>query len=118
MPAEQAYEVLASCLSTESGQSLQDGQVGLTGTVVLDTAPLSDAELVTPRLPQERLDDRRLPDPGLAGDEDDLPFTAHRPAEAGAQLPQLALASDHQRRWPENEVRRRGRAARGFVGRR
>ena len=90
--------MLASLLPTKSSECLEQGQIGLTRAVVLDAATLPNPNVDgARRAGEEGFDNRGLPNPGLPGDEYNLPLSAHRPVEARAQFAQLALATDHER---------------------
>ena len=78
----------------------------------LDASTLSDAEpIATGRLSQEGLDSRRLPDAGLAGDEDDLTVPVRGPRQAPTQLPHLLVTANDQRGRPRSRTHRRKRIA-------
>lgn len=114
--AEQAGDRLPSRLTAQAGQGFEEWQVGLARAMSLDASPLGDAQPIAIRcLRQEHLDEGRLPDPGLAGHEDDLPGPVRGLLQARTQLAQLPLPAHDGRGWPGT---RRRRAAGRVLGRR
>ena len=63
----------------------REAYTAVTRAVLLDALTATDQELLARDACQQRLDQRRLPDPGLAGDEHDRASTLPGPPE---RLPQ------------------------------
>ena len=98
--AEQAGDRLPSWLAAQAGHGFQQRQVGLARPMSLDASTLGDSKPIATLAASAKnsLDGRRLPDPGLAGHEDDLPIPIRGPLQAPAQLAQLPVPTDDQRR--------------------
>jgi hypothetical protein len=77
-------------------QSGQHRQVGLASTIVLDALAARDGEprsRVARQIAERGVDQRRLANPGLAGDESDLPPAAGCRAQPVGDLTALARAT-------------------------
>src|SRR5215510_8947673 len=99
MVLQERDRVLSFGRATQPSQCFQDGHVGFTRTIVLNALPYrypnprmealgaglsrwgrwgTRASCPVPQFLQESIDERGLPDPCLAGDEDELAFTTDR----------------------------------------
>jgi hypothetical protein len=86
---------VAAGFPAEPGQRIEDRQVGFSRAVVVDALPPTDPDRGgRRRLGQERLDHRRLADPGLARNEDDLLLAFTGPGEPAVELLDLRLTTD------------------------
>jgi hypothetical protein len=95
---EDPDERLPSRLATQAPERLEHRQIRLGGAVLLDALAAADAEPVgVAELGEERVDQRGLPDPGLAGHEDQLACAVDRGREERVQPRQLGGAP-HERR--------------------
>ena len=91
---ENGDDAVPVVLAAESPEGLEHGHVGLSRAV--------EGETLAPRRPdapalqpvQEQVDERGLPDTGLARDEDDLSLSAEGPVEAALEAIQLGVAPD------------------------
>jgi hypothetical protein len=96
----------------ELGDRFQHRQVGLAATVLLDTLPARDPDGCAGRpteFAERDLDQRGLADPGLPGDEPELPPSTGRFAQPRGDLGALVLASDHETIRPRIAVDIEGR---------
>jgi hypothetical protein len=87
---------LRARLAAQSGQRVQDREIGLAGAVELDALAARDAFAVPPGDGEERLDERRLADPGLPGDEHHSPLPPLGLGHPLAEAVELRLAADHR----------------------
>src|SRR4029453_4709871 len=95
VPAEERREGVSVWSTTEPTEGFEHGEVRFTGPVVLDALPTPDVELPVPiGCPQEGVDERRLAEPGLSGDEDDLAAPGSRPLERVVETVDLRSPPD------------------------
>ena len=127
LPGEQRDELLAARLAGEPAERLQHGQVRLSGAAVLDALAVSDERLRRrPGSRRQVLDDGRLADPRLAGDEDESPRAGLGLLVQPLEVGELALTTGNRLDEPRENAgdgavgarrgrpapRRRGRATR------
>ncbi|HEV8635608.1 MAG TPA: hypothetical protein VG370_15390 [Chloroflexota bacterium] len=97
VPAKQPDGGLAVPLPAEARDGLQEREIGFADAVVLDASAMGDGRSGAPRqIRKERLDERRLADTGLPGDEDHPSLARPRPLEGATELLQLSVAPDHE----------------------
>jgi hypothetical protein len=71
--AQQRGEIVIAGLATETSEPLQNRHEGLSGPVLLQALAASEPEAAARgNAFHERVDQRGLPDAGIAGDDDDL----------------------------------------------
>jgi hypothetical protein len=85
----------ARVLAAEARQGVEHRQIGFPGPVHLDALPLCDRDARIRGDPrEERVQQRRAPDAGLARDEDDLPVAAPRRVEPHLEMIECGPAPD------------------------
>ncbi len=97
VPGEDPTDGVTVRLAAEPGQGIEDRQVGFSRAVVVDALPPTDPDRGGRRdLGHERLDHRRLADPRLARDEDDLALALTGLGEPSVELLKLQLTADRR----------------------
>jgi hypothetical protein len=84
--------------TAEAPERLEERQIGLAGSEVLDALAAGRSDAAAVERPHEGVDERRLADARLAGDEHDAPGPRLRLREPALELLQLRLAADEARR--------------------
>src|SRR4029079_15925795 len=81
-------------------ERLEHGHVRLARAVLLDALSVRDQHVIArAEAGQERFHERRLADPGLAGDEDELAPTGARRLERPTKAIELCVAADQRGEW-------------------
>jgi hypothetical protein len=97
VPGKDTKDTVVPGSAREPAESFEDGEVGFARAVVIETLAARDPEAIGGEAAQERLDDRGLADPRLAGDEHDLAGATHRPLQPRTETTELVLAPDQGR---------------------
>src|SRR5262249_50676292 len=116
VPLEESQHALARRQPAEPPDRVEDGQVRLALAEVLDALTARHPGRIRPgQAGQEGLDDRRLPDARLAGDEHHLALAALGPRETVEEPPDRRGSPDDRsgRRRRRRAGTRRGRPVRG-----
>src|SRR5262249_29451668 len=95
VPPQERHDSLAAALAAERSERVEHGEVRFAGTVLLEALPARRPDAARRgRRREERLDEDGLPDPGRAGDEDDLPLPLARAPEPVGERLERALPAD------------------------
>lgn len=97
MPNERRERVRAARRPRELAERLDDREVRFGGAVLLEAGAAPDDHPALLEAVEERADERRLADPGLPGDEAELPTPRARTLERRAQQRELRVAADDER---------------------
>src|SRR5918993_5747845 len=95
MLSEERNDSIALGTLRQTRQSIQHRQVCLAGAILLEALAARHVRGALPgRLFNQSIDQRRLADPGLAGDEDDLTLACRRPLQPALHPGELRAAPE------------------------
>ena len=97
VPSQRFTELTCTVVACQTAERFENREIRLALSVLLEALPARHTDAARLHLLDEPIDEGRLADPRLTGDEHDRPRAGHRLSQARMEPGEILLAPDHRR---------------------